>query len=67
MLIGSFNVDQLKITRNQYDMLLQKYPDWMRTEWLRYHRQWNTEGVKVAGSYIMIVRLYQKLLNVKPY
>lgn len=46
----SFNVETIKITRQQYDALIDRYPSYMKTDWLqRFNHKWSLSGVRCEG------------------
>ena len=38
------------ISRREYNLLLVRHPDWMRSAWLAYSRSWGIRGVFVSGT-----------------
>lgn len=47
----------ITITRNQYNTLVEEFPDWMATVWQRLDRQWTLQTVNVQGTYELIASL----------
>lgn len=40
----------MMLSREQYDWLVSKYPNWMGTRWPKFRRTWHVNGVRVIAS-----------------
>lgn len=58
-------MENVQLSRPDYDLLISIYSEWMRTEFLRFRRVWSLAGVRCSGSFSMCVELSDKLRNVK--
>lgn len=52
----------MRLTRKQYDGMVNTYPNFMRKEYLTLTRKWSLDGVLVGGNYKTIGELAE-LLN----
>jgi|DEB0MinimDraft_6_1074348.scaffolds.fasta_scaffold07167_2 hypothetical protein len=57
-------MESIFVSRLMYDGLIELFPNWMETHWLRYSRRWNVSGVRVRGSHSMLVDLLHRMRQV---